>query len=90
MRLEHFDDHAKITYGRQVFDEWFSLRFIPAASDALIMCPVGTGKTFVATALGHAAIRRRHSVHFGFLPPAPPRTMLDLVDAWTSEHTMTA
>ena len=64
MRLEHFDDQAKITYDRQVFDELFSLRFIPAASNALIMGPVGTGKTFVATALGHAAIRRRHSVHF--------------------------
>jgi hypothetical protein len=64
MRLEHFDDQAKITYDRQVFDELFSLRFIAAASNALIMGPVGTGKTFVATALGHAAIRRRHSVHF--------------------------
>ena len=64
MRLEHFDDQAKITYDRQVLDELFSLRFIPAASNALIMGPVGTGKTFVATALGHAAIRRRHSVHF--------------------------
>ncbi len=28
------------------------------------MGPVGVGKTFLATALGHAAIRRRHSVHF--------------------------
>lgn len=25
----------------------------------------------------------------GFVPPEPPRTMLDLVDAWTAEHTMT-
>jgi DNA replication protein DnaC len=64
MRLEHFDNQAKITYDRQVFDELFSLRFVPAASNALIMGPVGVGKTFVATALGHAAIRRRHSVHF--------------------------
>ncbi len=28
------------------------------------MGPVGVGKTFVATALGHTAIRRRRSVHF--------------------------
>ena len=28
------------------------------------MGPVGVGKTFLATALGHAAIRRRYSVHF--------------------------
>src|SRR5204862_495924 len=32
--------------------------------NAIIMGPVGAGKTFLATALGHAAIRRRHSVHF--------------------------
>jgi hypothetical protein len=23
----------------------------------------------------------------GFVPPEPPRTMLDIVDAWTAEHT---
>jgi hypothetical protein len=23
----------------------------------------------------------------GFVPPEPPRTVLDLVDAWTTEHT---
>ena len=28
------------------------------------MGPVGVGKTFLATALGHIAVRRRHSVHF--------------------------
>lgn len=28
------------------------------------MGPVGVGKTFMATALGHAAVRRRYSVHF--------------------------
>jgi hypothetical protein len=26
----------------------------------------------------------------GFVPPEPPRTILDLVDAWTTEHTQTA
>ena len=25
----------------------------------------------------------------GFVPPEPPRTVLDLVDAWTTEHSMT-
>ena len=30
----------------------------------MIMGPVGVGKTFLATALGHAAVRRRYSVHF--------------------------
>src|SRR5262249_19884618 len=32
--------------------------------NALIMGPVGVGKTFLATALGHAAVRRRFTVHF--------------------------
>jgi IstB-like ATP binding protein len=45
-------------------DELFSLRFIDNAANALIMGPVGTGKTFIATALGHAAVRRRATVHF--------------------------
>jgi hypothetical protein len=26
----------------------------------------------------------------GFVPPEPPRTVLDLVDAWTTQHMMTA
>src|SRR6266568_4249756 len=34
------------------------------AASAIIMAPVGVGKTFLTTALGHAAVRARHSVHF--------------------------
>jgi DNA replication protein DnaC len=64
MRLENFDNTAAITYDRQVLDELFSLRFVQDGRNAIIMGPVGVGKTFIATALGHAAIRRRHSVHF--------------------------
>jgi DNA replication protein DnaC len=64
MRLEHFDVDAAITYDHQIFDELFSLRFIEAGQNALLMGPVGVGKTFLANALGHVAIRRRHSVHF--------------------------
>ena len=58
------DNDTKITFDRSVFDELFSLRFIEAAHNALVMGPVGVGKTFLATALGHAAIRRHYSVHF--------------------------
>jgi hypothetical protein len=25
----------------------------------------------------------------GFIPPEPPRTILDIVDVWTTEHTHT-
>lgn len=64
MRLENWDDTVKLSYDRATLDELVSLRFVEAAHNALILGPVGVGKTFLATALGHAAIRRRHSVHF--------------------------
>jgi DNA replication protein DnaC len=40
------------------------MRFVEHARNALILGPVGVGKTFMATALGHVACRRRISVHF--------------------------
>ena len=39
-----------------------TVRFLDAAHGALIIGPVGTGKTHLATALGHIAVRRRVSV----------------------------
>jgi len=64
MTLDRWDDTAKITYDRAVWTELCSLRFVDAGHNAVIMGPVGVGKTFLATALGHAAVRRRISVHF--------------------------
>lgn len=64
MTLDRWDDTANITYDRPIWNELCSLRFIDAGHNAVIMGPVGVGKTFLATALGHAAIRRRFSVHF--------------------------
>ncbi|MCC6436920.1 MAG: ATP-binding protein [Acidimicrobiales bacterium] len=64
MTLDRWDDTAKITYDRATWNELWSLRFVESGHNAVIMGPVGVGKTFVATALGHAAIRRRFSVHF--------------------------
>ncbi|MGI8751040.1 MAG: ATP-binding protein [Acidimicrobiales bacterium] len=64
MRLEHWDDTATVNYDRATLDELVSLRFVDAGHNALILGPVGVGKTFLATALGHAAVRRRASVHF--------------------------
>lgn len=64
MRFERWDDTAEVTYDRAVLDELVSLRFVEAAHNVLILGPVGVGKTFLATALGHAAVRRRYSVHF--------------------------
>jgi DNA replication protein DnaC len=64
MTLDRWDDTANITYDRAVWNELCSLRFIEAGHNGVIMGPVGVGKTFLATALGHAAVRRRFSVHF--------------------------
>jgi DNA replication protein DnaC len=64
MRLENWDDTAEVTYDQTILDELTSLRFIEAGHNVLVLGPVGVGKTFLATALGHAAIRRRYSVHF--------------------------
>lgn len=64
MCFENWDASTKVSYDHAVFDELLSLRFVEAGHNALIMGPVGVGKTFVASALGHAAIRRRYSVAF--------------------------
>jgi DNA replication protein DnaC len=64
MCLENWDPDTKVSYDRAIWDELCSLRFIDAGHNALILGPVGVGKTFMATALGHAAIRRRYSVIF--------------------------
>jgi DNA replication protein DnaC len=64
MTLDRWDDTTKITYDRATWTELCSLRFVDAGHNAVIMGPVGVGKTFLATALGHAAVRRRISVHF--------------------------
>lgn len=64
MTLEAWDDTAAITYDRAVWSELVSLRFVEQARNAFILGPVGVGKTFLATALGHIACRRRIGVHF--------------------------
>jgi DNA replication protein DnaC len=64
MTLERWDDTANVTYDRTVWNELCSLRFLDAPNDAVIMGPVGVGKTFLATAIGHIAVRRRRTVHF--------------------------
>ncbi|MDQ1398498.1 MAG: hypothetical protein QOK20_430, partial [Acidimicrobiaceae bacterium] len=44
--------------------ELTTLRFVEDAADALVLGPVRVGKTFLASALGHIACRRRFSMHF--------------------------
>ena len=62
--LEAWDDTASVTFDRAVWAELTTLRFVDDNHNALILGPVGVGKTFLATALGHIACRRRYRVHF--------------------------
>lgn len=63
MQLPAWDDSTEVHYDRQLWAELTSLRFLNDAYNVLIMGPVGIGKTFMANALGHIAVRRGHSVH---------------------------
>src|SRR6266704_2745194 len=63
MRLDTWDTTASVRYDQQLWNELATLRFAEAGHGALILGPVGTGKTHLATALGHIAVRRRLTVH---------------------------
>ena len=63
MRLDTWDPAAAIRYDQQLWNELASLRFLDGPHGALILGPVGVGKTHLACALGHIAIRRRRTVH---------------------------
>ncbi|MGH3157988.1 MAG: ATP-binding protein, partial [Streptosporangiaceae bacterium] len=63
MRTETWDPTASIRYDQQLWNELVSLRFLDAPYGALILGPAGVGKTHLATALDHIAIRRRRTVH---------------------------
>ena len=64
MRVETFEDHRDLSYDRTLWSDLTSLRFTEAGNGVLILGPVGVGKTHLATALGHTAIRRRLTVAF--------------------------
>lgn len=64
MRLDTFSSETGAVFERELWNELCSLRFVDDARGALILGPVGVGKTHLATALGHVAIRRRRSVLF--------------------------
>ena len=63
MRLDTWDATAAVRYDQQLWNELVSLRFAEAGHGALMLGPVGIGKTHLATALGHIAVRRRLTVH---------------------------
>ena len=63
MVFDEWDLSANITYDRRLLDELRLLGFLERRHHVLVMGPVGVGKTMLAHALGHLAIRRGHSVH---------------------------
>jgi DNA replication protein DnaC len=63
-RLEDFDWTAQITLNRRLLDAVFSLDFLARHEHVLLVGPAGTGKSFLAQALGYAAVRVGHSVRF--------------------------
>jgi DNA replication protein DnaC len=64
MTFELFDKTAKVTYDRRMLAELASLRFLEAHRHVVILGPVGVGKTFAASALGHVACRHGYHVRF--------------------------
>ncbi|MCZ4077769.1 IS21-like element helper ATPase IstB [Rhodococcus sp. H36-A4] len=64
MMFQAWNTHDDLRYDRTLLGDLTSLRFLDANQSAIILGPVGVGKTHLATALGHMAIRRRHTVLF--------------------------
>ena len=63
-RLEDFDWSASITLDRRLLVAAFSLQFLDRNEHVLLVGPVGVGKSFIAQALGYAAVRAGHTVRF--------------------------
>ncbi len=61
-RLEDFDWTASITLDRRLLDAAFSLEFIAKHEHVLLMGPAGVGKSYLAQALGYAAVRAGYTV----------------------------
>ncbi|HEY3896268.1 MAG TPA: IS21-like element helper ATPase IstB [Pseudonocardiaceae bacterium] len=64
MRIDTWNEPENLRYDRALWSDLTSLRFTDAHHGVLILGPVGVGKTHLASALGHIAIRRRINLHF--------------------------
>ena len=62
--MEDFDWSASITLDRRLLDAVFSMEFLARHEHVLLVGPAGVGKTFLAQALGFAAVRGGHTVRF--------------------------
>jgi DNA replication protein DnaC len=59
MRIDAWEDLPDVSYDRDTWSDLAALPFLEDAANTLVLGPVGVGKTHLATALGHAAVRRR-------------------------------
>ncbi len=60
MTMERWDPTTPVTFDQQTWSELGSLRFIDAGHNAVIMGPVGVGKTdcnIVCTRIGYGAVK---------------------------------
>jgi DNA replication protein DnaC len=64
MVMERWDATAKVHFDRRVLRELSTLRFLEAHRNVVVLGPVGVGKTFLASALGHLACRAGFQVRF--------------------------
>jgi DNA replication protein DnaC len=64
MTLERWDKTANVTFDKRLLAELASLRFLEAHRHVVVLGPVGVGKTFLASALGHIACRHGYHVRF--------------------------
>ena len=62
--FENFDWDAPVTFDRDRVRDLFGLGFLDRKEDVIFMGPAGVGKTFLASALGHAACRAGKRVLF--------------------------
>jgi DNA replication protein DnaC len=62
--FENFDWEARVTFDRERVRDLFSLGFIERKEDVVFRGQAGVGKTFLASAIGHAACRAQKKVLF--------------------------
>lgn len=62
--FENFDWDAPVTFDRDRVRDLFGLGFLDRKEDVIFMGPAGVGKTFLASALGHAGCRAGKRVLF--------------------------
>src|SRR6266542_4080378 len=62
--LEAFDWSSPVQLDRRQLQALFTLQFLARKEHVIFVGPVGVGKTFLAQALGAAAVRAGHSVLF--------------------------